>query len=275
MGAAAGDRAMDPSRVVDDGARAGGRARTVLPVVALAIVALAAAIAGRRASAPSTPASRGAAIAIALGCTTCHGAHGAGGVPNPGARDGVVPGWDGLVLATYARDEAEVREWILDGRPKRLPPPGADGRPRPALPMPAYRGRLTDVELGDLMAYLRAVSAFGVELSETCYEGRKIALELGCFSCHGPAGVSAPPNPGSFKGYIPPWDGDEWSELVRDEAELREWILDGRPKRLADDPLARHFLDGQAVRMPAYRAHLSEDDTNRLVAYLQWLRKQR
>jgi mono/diheme cytochrome c family protein len=263
---------MESATPVPDATRPDARTRTsaLFALAGLGVLALAIGVSQRRARAETTPASRGAELAVSLGCTACHGPHGAGGIADPGSRDGVVPGWDGPTLATYARDEAELREWIVDGRPKRL---AALGASRSTVPMPAFRDRLSDLELGDLLAYLRAVSAFGVELSETCHEGRKVAERLGCFSCHGPSGITKTPNPGSFKGYIPPWDGDEWAELVHDEAELREWILDGRPKRLAENALARHFLDGQAVKMPAYRAHLSDEDANRLVAYLLFLRK--
>ncbi len=253
-------------------AEAPRRARAIAVVLGLAIVSIAIAAATRRTRGPSSPAGRGAELAVSLGCVACHGPHGAGGVPDPGARAGFVPGWDGPTVATFARDEAELREWILDGRPRRLPPPPHGARAKPALPMPAYRGRLTDIEIGDLVAYLEAVSAFGVELPDPVFDGRQLAIRLGCFGCHGPAGIARTPNPGSFKGYIPPWDGSEWAELVHDEAELREWILDGRPERLQKSAVARHFLDGQALQMPAYRAFLTDDETTRLVAYLQWLR---
>ena len=67
--------------------------------------------------------------------------------------------------------------------------------------------------------------------------GHAIAERLGCFRCHGPGGRGAGRNPGSLKGYIPPWDGRDFAELVLDEAELREWILGGRPQRLQANPL--------------------------------------
>ena len=80
-------------------------------------------------------------------------------------------------------------------------------------------------------------------------------------------------NPGSFKGHIPPWDGEEFDELVRDERELREWIMDGRSHRLWNNQAARYFLERQETPMPAYREHLSEDALNKLVAYIDWLRR--
>ena len=80
------------------------------------------------------------------------------------------------------------------------------------------------------------------------------------------------PNPGSFTGNIPAWTGADFEELVRNEGELEEWILDGVPVRLSNNPLALHFLDHQAVKMPAYRGFVSAADISGIKAYLRWLR---
>lgn len=222
-----------------------------------------------------TPALRGEKVAHEQGCFTCHGPEGRGGVADPGARSGVVPGWDGLTVATYALNEAEVIEWILDGKPARLKDVDLHAGRQPLLPMPAYRGKISAGELSDLMAYFRAVSAFDLNIPALAYEGMLEAQKLGCFGCHGPGGVGGAPNPGSFKGHIPAWDGGEYAELVRDEAELREWILDGYPKRLWDNPAARHFLEGQLVQMPGYRRVLSDDQLAKITGYINWRRAQR
>jgi hypothetical protein len=121
--------------------------------------------------------------------------------------------------------------------------------------------------------YFRVVSNFGAQMPEAVYEGWKAADRLGCFGCHGPGGIGGSPNPGSFKGHIPSWDGKEFPELVRDDAELREWILDGHPKRLWGNPAARMFLERQMIQMPPYRRCISATQTEQLVAYFQWLRK--
>jgi hypothetical protein len=60
---------------------------------------------------------------------------------------------------------------------------------------------------------------------------------------------------------------------VEDEAELREWILDGRPQRLQANPLARFFLDRQAIRMRAFRGQIKEEELRGLQAYIGWLRR--
>jgi len=141
--------------------------------------------------------------------------------------------------------------------------------------MPAYRGKLSPGDLNDLLVYFRAVSAFDTNISALAYEGLHEANKLGCFACHGAGGTGGYPNPGSFKGHIPAWDGDEYAEIVHDEGELREWILDGASKRLSSNPAAQHFLKGQLVQMPAYRGAMADDQLAKIMGYIQWRRMPR
>jgi len=248
--------------------------RLVAIVVILGVAAGAFALRFNR-RAETTPVLRGEQIARAQGCFACHGPEGRGGVADPGARSGLVPGWDGPTVATYALNEAEVTEWILDGKPVRLKDADPNAGRKPLLPMPAYRGKLSAAELADLLSYFRAVSAFDTNISALAYEGMHEAAKLGCFACHGPGGIGGAPNPGSFKGHIPAWDGGEYAEIVRDEGELREWIMEGSPQRLRDNPAARHFLEGQVVQMPAYRRVITDDQLTKIMAYVQWRRTPR
>ncbi len=80
------------------------------------------------------------------------------------------------------------------------------------------------------------------------------------------------PNPGSLKGMVPGWDGNGFQELVKGKPEFREWVLEGRTKRLGKNPLARFFLNGQTIKMPAYKDHAKEGDEEALWAYVRWLR---
>jgi len=61
---------------------------------------------------------------------------------------------------------------------------------------------------------------------------------------------------------------------VRDEDELRSWILDGEIARIASNPLGRFFTRRQIVQMPAYRGVVSGQDLDDIVAYIQWLSKE-
>ena len=208
------------------------------------------------------PVQRGADLAVAQGCLGCHGESG---------ESSLLPG-----ALTDLDDVAPqtLREWILDGMPRRV---RQDRELREALEgaairMPAWRERLSDAQVDDLVAYLRALAAADPPADPLARSGYAAAERLGCFGCHGPGGRGAGRNPGSLKGYIPPWDGADFAELVNDAAELREWILDGRPRRLQANRLARFFLDGQAIRMPAFRGHVKEEELRAIQAYIGWLR---
>ncbi len=216
------------------------------------------------------PAARGARVAFRLGCPACHGPGGTGGVPNPGSEDGEVPGWTGGTPMMFVKGEAEWAEWILDGAPRRE---RAEPRPPGLLQMPAYRGFLTDAELTNLIAYLKAVSGMARPAGGPPARGFAAASRLGCFGCHGPGGRTGSRNPRSLKGVIPPWEGSDFGDLVRDDAELRGWILDGGIPRLAGNPLARFFTGRQRIAMPAYRDVIKAGELEVLTAYLHWLRR--
>jgi mono/diheme cytochrome c family protein len=154
----------------------------------------------------------------------------------------------------------------------RQDPEGRAALEAAAIRMPAWRERLSDDQVDDLVAYVRALAAADLPEDPAARKGHAVAERLGCFRCHGPGGRGGGNNPGSLKGYIPPWDGRDFAELVADEGELKAWILGGRPQRLQANPLARFFLDRQAIRMPAFRGQITEEELRALEAYIGWLR---
>lgn len=220
----------------------------------------------------TTAAMRGQIISQRLGCLGCHGPGALGGIADPAGLAGTIPGWDGRTVQMYATSEQEIREWILYGTPREQSGAERASDSAPLVPMPAYEDSLSEQGLDDLVAYFQAVSGRDPDIPDDAFEGRKVAAGMGCFGCHGPSGMGGVQNPGSFKGHIPPWDSDEFAELVRDDQELREWIMDGRPRRLWENPAARYFLQRQKTPMPAYRDYLSDVELNKLVAYIRWLR---
>jgi mono/diheme cytochrome c family protein len=216
------------------------------------------------------PVQRGARLAAERGCLSCHGP--AGRLVDPDGAHGIggVPSFEHEDVTTYAKTEAEIREWILDGKPRRLRE-DADREVEPVLRMPAWRGRLSPGEVERLVSYVKAVSDFD-PVPGAVAEGRDTAARLGCFTCHGPQGRFDTPNPGSLKGYIPAWSGADFPELARDESEIREWIRDGGPKRLRQNPVAAFFIRRQAIRMPAFGDRVSEDEVRKVTGYIVWLR---
>jgi mono/diheme cytochrome c family protein len=249
--------------------------RLRLVIVALAgMAALEAAVIGfsvwraRQArTAADTPVVRGATLASRMGCFACHGPGGAAPIPNPGSKSGQVPAWTGGTWMMWNKTESDVRGWIADGHPA--------GRPADAsalIKMPAYRTYLSDSQLEDLVAYVLAVSQFGPPASDAVGAGQEAAFRLGCFGCHGPEGRGLRLNPGSLKGFIPPWDGPDYPDLVRDDAEFRQWVRNGVSDRFKANPAARVVLSRQAVEMPAFGDRVTDDDLKALAAYVAWVR---
>jgi mono/diheme cytochrome c family protein len=249
-------------------------ARVVIALLTIGLIAESAALAlvGRRRSwdrsAHEATVQRGRAIAEAQGCFGCHGPGGVQPIPNPGAKGGEVPGWSGGTWMMWNRDEEDLRGWILDGHP-----PGRDPDPGALIRMPAYRRRLSASDAADLVAFVLAASHFGTIEDARASAGHETAYRLGCFGCHGPEGRGLISNPGSFKGYIPAWDGDDYVELVRDDAEFSQWVRAGVSDRLRANPAARLFLDRQAISMPAFGERLSDADVRDLAAYVAWVRR--
>lgn len=221
-----------------------------------------------------TPAARGYRLAARLGCFACHGPAGGGGTANPGSEEGTVPPFTEQTQMMYARTPEALREYILDGAPakRRADPDYQAQMDRAALRMPAYGSVLTSAQVDDLVAYLRAASGLLLPGEPMAQQGATLALQYACFECHGPLGAGGVENPGSFKGYIPAFWGEDFDELVEDDDELRRWIADGRIARIAEHPIGRIFFKRQKVAMPAYGRFLPPAEIDALVAYVRWIR---
>ena len=256
----------------------GGRRVLVRLLVVVALVETAwllyPAIRARILALEEMPAVRGQRLAAALGCFACHGPGGGGGTKNPGSEEKTVPAFTEQTQMMYVKTPDDLREYILDGAPrrKREDPAYRAKVEAAALRMPAYRGKVTAAQVEDLVAYLRAASG-QVSPDETlASRGETLALDLACFACHGPLGAGGVANPGSLKGYIPAFWGADFDDLVRDDDELRRWITDGEIDRISRHPIGGWFFRRQAVKMPAYGKWLSPDDVTALVAYVRWIR---
>lgn len=221
-----------------------------------------------------TPVERGRRLAEANGCFGCHGPEGSRGAANPGRTDASVPSFEGSLMM-YAESPAEVREWIEDGSTaeRRKSETWKEERRKGAVRMPAFERRLSPREIDDLVAFVMAVNGGTPPDDTLAAAGRDRAELLGCIGCHGAGGRYARPNPGSLKGYIPPWDGADFPDLVRDKAEFTEWVERGVSRRFESNPAAKFFLKRAPVHMPAYKTHLEPGDVDALWAYVEWLRK--
>src|SRR2546427_8632321 len=99
--------------------------------------------------------------------------------------------------------------------------------------------------------------------------GQRLAAELGCFACHGPAGNGGTKNPGSEEGTVPAFTERTQMMYVKTADDLREYVLDGAPRRKREDPDYRAKMEAAALRMPAYRDVVTAGQVEDLVAYLR------
>jgi mono/diheme cytochrome c family protein len=220
-----------------------------------------------------TSAARGHRVAVSLGCFTCHGPGGSGGVHNPGSKEGEVPAFTEQTQMMYVKTTDDLRQYVLDGAPERRRDDAeyVARMKQAGLRMPAFRGFVSDTQLADLVAYLRATSGQLLPEETLARKGAELAVELDCFACHGPMGAGGEPNPGSFKGYIPGFWGDDFDELVRSDDELREWIAEGHLDRIAQHPVGGRYLKRQRIQMPPYGQFIEVGDVDALVAYVKWI----
>lgn len=246
------------------------RAATLLLIVAIVVGAGAVLFLFR----PHLPAAeRGRRIAEASGCFGCHGPGGIRGAMNPGRTDGSVPNFAGDVMM-FADDPDEIHEWIHNGVTAKRQKSATWRAQRESgiLKMPAFRGRMSEERMHDLVAYVMAISGMPAPEDSLAIRGLERADSLGCTGCHGAGGRLARPNPGSLKGYVASWDGVDFADLVRDSAEFRDWVEDGVSDRFENNAMAQFFLRRAVLKMPAYEKHLQSGDLDALWAYVRWLR---
>ncbi len=219
-----------------------------------------------------TSVERGRRLAERTGCFGCHGPEGVAGTCNPGRAENTVPSFKSLMM--YANNEEDVRDWIANGvsDSRAKSETWRAKREAGALRMPAFGKRLSAGQINDLAAFVIAVSGDDAPEDSLALAGRARVQELGCTGCHGAGGRFGRSNPRSLKGYIPPWDGADFPDLVKDRHEFEEWVKDGNIRRFKTNPIAMHFLRGAAIHMPEYERFLKPGDLDAIWAYVQWLR---
>ena len=101
-------------------------------------------------------AAAGRTLARSHGCLSCHGAEGAGGLPNPGSLGGFIPGFRGKNFRDLVHDEAEFAEWIRTGTSQRLAnqPAVRFFWRRQEISMPAYGESLGNEDIAHLWTWV-------------------------------------------------------------------------------------------------------------------------
>ncbi len=99
--------------------------------------------------------------------------------------------------------------------------------------------------------------------------GQRVASRLGCYACHGPAGAGGTKNPGSEEQSVPAFTERTQMMYVKSAEDLREYVLDGAPRRKREDPEYRAKMEAAALHMPAYRDVIGRAELDDLVAYLR------
>ena len=92
-----------------------------------------------------------------------------------------------------------------------------------------------------VVAVVLVMAAFAVRYARRprvsrVQRGWNVASTKGCFTCHGPGGIRGMADPGHGLDEVPPFSGGLITMYARSEGEIREWILDGLPARVRDDP---------------------------------------
>src|SRR6059036_1188541 len=127
-----------------------------LILVVLVGVALAGGAAAAFVFRPHLPdAERGRRLAERTGCFACHGPGGIRGAANPGRTDRTVPTFEGDVMM-YAKSADEIHQWIHNGftEKRKASQTWREQRERGVLKMPAFKGRISERQMEDLVAYV-------------------------------------------------------------------------------------------------------------------------
>ncbi len=223
-------------------------------------------------------AHRGAQVARSAGCFSCHGAGGGNGSVNP--SQGKTPDDFSRVpsLLSERHSPQQLRQWIEDGisQEKRQSQAHMQAREREAMQMPAYGERLSSDEIQDLMAYIALLQHREAAKSRPAQSpGEELARHYSCFTCHGELGQGGVENPGSLKGYVPGFFGSDFLALTQNgnRQQVLEWIRDGAPESFLNQGFAgfypaRYLTERQAIQMPAYGDHLSDEELETLTDYV-------
>jgi len=238
-----------------------------------------------------SPVARGAQLADTAGCFACHG-RGDGekrfnlrqAAPDKWAAKSNPTFWDGDIVKVD-----ELVDWITNGAPAAE----AERHKKLLIRMPAYKDRLQPDEIEAIAAWILAeglkFSAEPAGKSEPAtgpaptgdqllVSGDQLSRKLGCYQCHGELGQGGVKNPGSFKGYIPGFFGQDFLKLTAngDRSEILHWIDHGRGRAIEaglTGKMTKKYFEGQATQMPGYRDQLTAPEKELLADFMLLLNK--
>ena len=189
---------------------------------------------------------------VLFACAQCHG---------PNGRGGVSPDVPALEEIGGTMSTAELRHIIDHGL-------GASANPTKPY-MPVWGQVISSVQVGDLIAYLRAglpsvptATPVAVPSGQgDAVAGQALYVRYGCINCHGPNGLGGVPNPSSPDKTIPPLSGADFRGEFDTDAKIAEVIRSGSV--LGRAPI---------VSMPHWGGILSNEQLAQLVAYIKTLK---
>ena len=98
-------------------------------------------------------------------------------------------------------------------------------------------------------------------------QGRQLARDVGCLTCHDPYRGQEIPNPGSRWSSVPRFEAGNAMMYAESRQEIEEFIRFGAPRSWQLDFEAVARLVDQRVRMPAYDARLSDGEIEALTTW--------
>jgi mono/diheme cytochrome c family protein len=239
-----------------------------------------------------SPVGRGAQLAESAGCFACHGRGDGEKRFNLRLRN---EKWAPKANPTFwdssITKREELVEWITHG----VTAAEVETHKQLFIRMPAYKDRLKPDEIESIAAWILAegikfTQGTGADIKgvpatqqtpsgdSLLVQGDRLSRKFGCYQCHGELGQGGVANPGSFKGYIPGFFGNDFLKLTAqgDRSEILHWIDHGRGQAIESGlagKLAKRYFDGQAIPMPGYRDQLSAPEKELLADYLLHLNK--
>jgi len=240
--------------------------------------------------------ARGKNLAVSNGCFACHGTSDTDERVN--FRQLSSGAWKPKSIPTLWENGIDqvdlLNEWITNGVTAKE----AEEHKRLFIRMPAYADFMKPAQIEAISAWILSE---GIRLSQgggadenplppigeianlepdhLFALGDALSRRHGCYQCHGELGQGGVANPHSFKNTIPGFFGHDFRELTEngDREEILHWIDHGRGRSIESGltgSLAKRFLDGQAIAMPAYRDQLSVAEKTILTEYLLLLNKE-